>query len=276
MIVSPFTPLFFIGRKSDGIPCGYVQTFAVTDRILLQVLVPRGDEVVAYVCTEPDGGPLFRIDFNGWAINDETGLWFASLSLAPGCYSVEIEGVGKCEPFRVTDDPRELASTTLIQYSMRDNRQRTDAVFVINGMRYFFDFRVPGGFKDSNWTFGVESEQFVTPKADIAQLYGLESVQKRFTLGRSEGVPVWFGEMLNRILVCSHVYFDGVKYCREEGNVPEMTVLQEGVDSFVFNQTLRQSVGLDPLIEQSNHVALRRVDDSKYRLGTDSINRRIY
>lgn len=275
MIVSPFTPLFFINRKADGIESDYIQMFATTDRILLQLLGPKTAAVVAHVLTEPDGTPLFRIRFNSWDINSTTRLYFASISLSPGLYSVNITGIGDSEIFRVTDDARLLAKTTLIQYSMKNNRQRNDAVFFINGMQYFFDFRVPGGFKDSNWTFAVESEQFVTPQADISQLFGLESTQKRFTLGGSMGVPVWFGEMLNRILICSHVYFDGVKYSRKEANVPELTVQLEGVNSFVFNQTLQQSTNLDPVIEQNNHAAMRRVDDTNYRSISSTINRLI-
>lgn len=276
MIVSPFTPLFFINRKADGIDSEYIQTFATTDQILLQLIGGRNDTVVAQIISEPDGAVLHQIQFNQWDINDTVTLRFTTISLSPGYYSVSIMGVGRSEVFRVTDDPLILDKTTLIQYSMRNNRQRQDAVFFIDGMQYFFDFRVPGGFKDSNWTFGVESEQFVTPYADISQLFGLESTQKRFTLGGSMGVPVWFGEMLNRILICSHVYFDGIKYSRKEANVPELTVQLEGVNSFVFNQTLQQSTNLDPVIEQRNHAAMRRVDDTDYRATSSTINRLIY
>lgn len=276
MIVSPFTPLFFINRKADGIDSEYIQTFATTDQILLQLIGGRNDTVVAQIISEPDGAVLHQIQFNQWDINDTVTLRFTTISLSTGYYSVNIMGVGRSEVFRVTDDPLILDKTTLIQYSMRNNRQRQDAVFFIDGMQYFFDFRVPGGFKDSNWTFNVESEQFVTQYADISQLFGLESTQKRFTLGGSMGVPVWFGEMLNRILICSHVYFDGVKYSRKEANVPELTVQLEGVNSFVFNQTLQQSTNLDPVIEQRNHAAMRRVDDTNYRATSSSINRLIY
>lgn len=276
MIVSPFTPLFFINRKADGIDNEYIQTFATTDQILLQLIGGRNDTVVAQIISEPDGAVLHQIQFNQWDINDTVTLRFTTISLSTGYYSVNIMGVGRSEVFRVTDDPLILDKTTLIQYSMRNNRQRQDAVFFIDGMQYFFDFRVPGGFKDSNWTFNVESEQFVTQYADISQLFGLESTQKRFTLGGSMGVPVWFGEMLNRILICSHVYFDGVKYSRKEANVPELTVQLEGVNSFVFNQTLQQSTNLDPVIEQRNHAAMRRVDDTNYRATSSSINRLIY
>lgn len=275
MIVSPFTPLFFINRKADGIDSEYIQTFATTDQILLQLIGGRNDTVVAQIISEPDGAVLHQIQFNQWDINDTVTLRFTTISLSTGYYSVNIMGVGRSEVFRVTDDPLILNKTTLIQYSMRNNRQRQDAVFFIDGMQYFFDFRVPGGFKDSNWTFNVESEQFVTQYTDISQLFGLESTQKRFTLGGSMGVPVWFGEMLNRILICSHVYFDGIKYSRKEANVPELTVQLEGVNSFVFNQTLQQSTNLDPVIEQRNHAAMRRVDDTNYRATSSTINRLI-
>jgi len=158
---------------------------------------------------------------------------------------------------------------------MKNNRQRNDAVFFIDKMQYFFDWRVHGGFKDSNWTFGVESDQFVTAHSDISQLFGLESTQKKFTLGGSMGVPVWFGEMLNRVLVCSHVYFDGVKYTRKESNTPEMNVQLEGVNSFVFTQMLQQSVNLDPVIEERNHLIMRRVNNTDYRQLSNNNNRKV-
>lgn len=273
MIVSPFTPLFFINRKADGIDSEYIQTFSTTDQILLEVLAAPGTSIHANVNNEETDFPLYTIKFNTWNINSSTTLYFTTISLSPGIYSVSIFGYGRSEIFMVTDDANILDKTTLIQYSMNNNRQRTDAVFFIDGMQYYFDFRVPGGFKDSNWTFGVESEQFVTQLADISQLYGLESTQKRFTLGGSMGVPVWFGEMLNRILVCSHVYFDGVKYSRKESNVPEISVQLDGVNSFVFNQTLQQSVNLDPVIEQNNHAAMRRIDSDNYRSISSTTNR---
>lgn len=276
MIVSPFTPLFFnTRRKADGIDSDYVQTFAPTDRILLELLGGSDMAVNARVLLEPSGAVLYEIAFNKWSINSEIRLLFTTISLNPGCYSVQIDGIGKSEPFIVNDDERILNGTTLIQYSMKDNRQRNDAVFFIDGMQYFFDFRVPGGFKDSNWSFSVESEQFVTPYSDISQLFGLESTQKRFTLGDSSGVPIWFGEMLNRILVCTHVYFDGVKYSRKESNVPELTVQLEGVNSFVFSQTLQQSVNLDPVIEANNHICLRRISWDDYRAISSTLNRMI-
>ena len=276
MRISPFTPLFFIDRQTDGRESPYVQTFAITDEILIEIFVtndssPAQMEFVAGNVLSC-GTELFGIPFRSWAINEDVTLYFATLRLDEGEYTVWLNGIGESEPFRVTANKNELAKTTLIQYSMSNNRQRMDAVFFIDGMQYFFDFRVPGGFKDGGWTFSVDNEQFVTPLADIAQLWGMESTQQRFTMGTGMGVPVWFGEMLNRILVCSHVYFDGVKYCRKETSVPEMTQTIDGVNSFIFNQSLQKSVNLDPRIETSNHVIMRRVDDG-YRTVSNNRNR---
>ncbi|MCM1337697.1 MAG: hypothetical protein NC187_08305 [Candidatus Amulumruptor caecigallinarius] len=274
MTVSPFTPLFFNLPKADGIESDYIQTFAPTDRILLEVICSSKEPPLAEL-RDIQSDTAQAITLSIWQINTGVYLHFAELMPPVGIYRVRIEDIGSCALFKVTDDPVELDNTTLIQYSMKNNRQRTDAVFFIDRMQYFFDWRVPGGFKDSNWTFGVESEQFVTAHSDISQLFGLESTQKRFTLGGSMGVPVWFGEMLNRILVCSHVYFDGVKYTRKEANVPELTVQLDGVNSFVFNQTLQQSVNLDPVIEERNRLIMRRTGTTDYRQITTGINRKI-
>lgn len=275
MIISPFTPLFFSSRKSDGIESDYIQTFAPTDRILLQLIGAKNSTVVAQVIQEPSGIPLYQIQFNVWQINQSTYLRFSTISLSPGQYSILISGIGKSEPFRVTENVHELKNTTLIQYSMHNNRQRDDALFFIDNMQYFFDFRVPGGFKDSNWTFGVENEQFVTDKSDIIQLFALDSIQQKFTLGTSQGCPVWFAALLNRLLCCTYVYFDGVRYARKEASVPEMNVQLEGVNSFVFTQNLQRVMNLDPIIEERNHLIMRRVDNSNYRSTATNINRKI-
>ena len=275
MLISPFTPLFFIDRKSDGIKSKYTQVFSPKDQILLEVICDSSEETGDWILyTEPGHILLEYIDYTYWSMNGDIDIRFAVLSPSPGLYSVEIDGKTS-EVFRVTDNPLILGNTTLIQYSMKDNRQRNDGVFFIDGMQRFFDFRVPGGFKDSNWSFAVESEQFVTPSADIVQLYGLDSTQKKFTLGNSEGCPVWFAELLNRILCCTYVYFDGERYARKDASAPETTVLLEGVNSFVFTQNLQKVVNIDPTLTLRHQALMRRIDNTNYRLATTNINRLI-
>lgn len=275
MLISPFTPLFFVSRKADGRQSPYTQVFSTTDQIFLQIICGPDEETGDWVLySEPGHILLDYIDYSYWYMNDDTKVHFAILSPSPGFYSIEVDGKTS-EVFRVTDNPLILGNTTLIQYSMKDNRQRNDGVFFIDGMQRFFDFRVPGGFKDSNWSFAVEGEQFITPSADIVQLYGLDSTQKKFTLGNSEGCPVWFAELLNRLLCCNYVYFDGERYARKDTAAPETTVLLEGVNSFVFTQNLQKVVNINPVLTLQHQALMRRVDNTNYRLATTNINRLI-
>lgn len=271
MIISPFTPLFFPSAKADGIESNYIQTFATTDKILIELFGPKiwsGTASVVNVQTHN----VFQVKFSSWDISDDTQLRFATLTLSPGFYTVSITGVGRSAVFRVTDDANELDKTTLIQYSNKDNRSRQDVVTWIDGMQYFFDFRVPGGFKDSNWTFGVESEQFVTDRADIIQLYGLESTQMKFTLGHAEGCPVWFAELLNRLLTCDYVYFDGVRFARKESSVPESNAVLDGLNSFVFTQNLQKVANIDPELTLRHQAIMRCIDYPKYVIEYRTIN----
>lgn len=273
MLISPFTPLFFIDRKTDGIKSPYTQVFATSDQILVEVICSYYEEEGDWTLySEPEHVAVDYPVSTGWDINESLVLRFAVLSPSPGMYTLEI-GDKISQPFRVTNNPVVLKNTTLIQYSMKDNRQRTDAVFFIDGMQRFFDFRVPGGFKDCNWSFSVEGEQFVTSSADIVQLYGLDSTQKKFTLGNSEGCPIWFGELLNRILCCNYVYFDGERYARKDASVPEVTVLLDGVNSFVFSQNLQKITNIDPVLAAAHQVFMRRVDNTLYRSVNSDINR---
>ena len=88
-------------------------------------------------------------------------------------------------------------------------------------------------------------------------------------LGGPVGVPVWYGELLNRVLTCPYVYFDAVRYMRNESEVPSMNTIVEGLDSFVFTQSLRKSSLADKTIEEANQVAIRRVDSTYNRIDTE-------
>lgn len=281
MILSPFTPIFFEPRKGDnGVPSHYVQTWGSTDRIHIQLIGTSGETppetVVFDRCT---GDELYTIEWSAWDMNGTDLLCFADImGLTDGYYHIIMDGIGTSEPFRVTSNETELNQTTLIQYSNRDNRQRDDAVFIIDNMPNFFDFRVPGGFKDSGWQFGIENEQFVTDEADIVELFGIESTAKTLTMGEGDGVPIWFGELLNRLLTCNYVYFDGVRYARKESNVPEVNATDELLNSFIITQVVQKVTRLNPSIETSNHIAMRRLDSDYYRsalIENENINRLI-
>lgn len=267
MKISPFTPLHFGNEpESDGLPSRYVQLFASTDQIMVQVLA-SGDETLSDATLKDAHGSdvIGTIGWNEWEMNEDKSCFFLTLQgLSPGHYILNVGGIDSDE-FIITDDAQLLARTTLIQYRFKDNRQRDDVVSVIHYVPFFFDWRVPGGFKDSGWQFGVSNEQFVTQREDVVELFAMDYVTKAFTMGGPEGVPVWYGELLNRLLTCSYVYFDGVRYTRNESETPSMSTLVDGLDSFVFTQSLRRAVTLDPEIEELNHTVLRRIDSTYYR-----------
>lgn len=268
MIISPFTPLHFdTAPYSDGLPSRYVQLWAETDEIMVQVIGESGDTApTATLISAHTGDVIDTITWQSWQMNSGKVVFFCILSgLSVGHYKMTIAELTSDE-FIVTDDAQLLGRTTLIQYAMKDNRQREDAVFFIDYQPYFFDFRVPGGFKDSGVQFGVTNEQFTTQYEEVVDLYAREYVTKTFSLGGPEGVPVWYGALLNRLLTCSYVYFDGVRYARNESEVPSMTTLVDGLDSFVFTQVLRKGYVLNATIEAQNRAAIRRVDDTENRI----------
>jgi hypothetical protein len=197
-------------------------------------------------------------------MNSGKVLYFATLlGLSDGYYRVYINATGS-EVFRVSSDESLLEKTMVISYRFKDNRDRDDVVSVINNVPYTFVWRVPGGFKDSGWVFGVSNEQFATQREDLVELYAMDYVTKTFTLGGPEGVPVWYGALLNRLLTCTYVYFDGVRYTRNESEVPAMNILVDGMDAFVFTQSVRQYKNT-VIDEATGIVMMRNVDDESTR-----------
>lgn len=265
--ISPFTPLFFNPSTDIGLSSRYVQVFSAHDHILLQIIAYNENSSPEVYIVDAVGGDRRFVNMMSWAMNTDESLYFMEITgLNEGLYYVEVNGVCS-EIFRISED---VSGTVLLQYSNPNNRMRTDAVFWVDGMQYFFDFRIPGGFKDDDWVFGVDNEQYTTSLNDVVDIYSVDNVQKNFTLGDSRGCPVWYAELLNRALCCSYFYVDGIRYVRVDSNVPEMNVLVEGIRSYVFKQAMRRVSSLNPEIEMNNKMIMRRVDDSRYRsVGND-------
>ncbi len=265
--ISPFTPIFFAPSSDCHGPASVTrQLFADTDHILFEVIGTGDNEALPpLVIRNLDTLDEYSYQWLTWAMNEDTTLHFFELhGMDSGLYDAII-GDRVSEPFIVTSDADLLSDTVLLQYSNRDNRQRSDVVFWIDCMQRFFDFRVPGGFKDDNWSFIVNNEQFVTSDNDKIDLFSQEGTVKMLTVGNSDGCPVWFADLLNRLLCCNYVYVDGVRYSRNESEVPEMTAEVEGLKSYIFKQGLQRVVNLDPYIEENNLIVMRRVEDDIYR-----------
>lgn len=158
-IVSPFTPIFFKPSTDMHRVSGRnMQIFAPSDEVMIQVISRSESRSVTGKVINLITGQVTTISWQIWSMNQTDKIYYHVLTALPeGCYNIDINGVVS-EPFRITSEETELSRTTLIQYSMKDNRQRQDAVFWISDTQYFFDWRAPGGFMDDNWIFGVNNE----------------------------------------------------------------------------------------------------------------------
>ena len=264
-IVSPFTPLFF-SPSSDvsGCKSHYTQVFAPTDQILIEVIVRAESRAITGKIISVCDNSEMDIEWNVWSMNDSDKLYYYVITgLEDGYYMVNVND-SNSEPFRITSDESVLKNTTLIQYSSKDNKDRRDVIFWVSEQQMFFDWRVHGGFKDSNWSFGVDNEQFTNSENDLSEIYSRHYTMKTFTLGGNIGCPIWYGEHLNRILSCTYVYFNGKRYIRSESNVPEINQVIDDVRSYVFNQILREIQFVD-YTESKNMLKIRRVQDNNMR-----------
>lgn len=264
-IISPLTPLFFC-RSNDttGSSSRYMQVFAPSDQILVEVITSGEVVDISGKIVSVITGNETPVDWKVWSMNSVDKLYYHTITgLDDGCYRFVLNGT-QSEPFRVTSDEHELSDTRLIQYSCRDNKSTKDTVFWISEVQRFFDFRVHGGFKDDGWSFYVDNEQFIDSDNSLSEVYSYPSTRKTFTVGGACGCPIWFGELLNRILSCTYVYIDGKRYVRSEANVPEFTKVVEGVRSYIFSQILQQVDVIDG-IETDNQLLIRRVESETLR-----------
>jgi hypothetical protein len=261
--ISPFTPIFFSpSGDRHGAKPKCVHLFSQTDRILIEVIATgEASAPPNLIIRDTMNGYESEYPWKAWDMNASTTLYFIELQgMSDGIYTASI-GLNVSEEFAITTEESVLQDTVLLQYSNADNRQRNDAVFWIDGMQRFFDFRIPGGFKDDNWTFIVNNEQFTTSENDKIDLYGQESTVKALTIGNSDGCPVWFADLVNRLLSCNYVYIDKVRYARNESEVPEMNAEVEGLKSYIFTQGLQRVMNIDPVLEGRNLLIMRRTDE---------------
>ncbi len=264
MFISPFSSLFFPGaRKAYGRECDFTQFFSAFDTITIQVIRTSDEARALCMLTRLDeadneeeasedeetggfsssGGKL--ITPVTYSVGESTKVDIYTISnLYDGFYQVTIGGETS-EPFEVTSEG--IDSSVKIEYSPADNSIRKDVVPVLGEVRVFFTVRFPGGFKPDGYDFSIDNEQFTSQTSDIVELYSRESMQETLTIGWGRGVPIWFGQMLNRLLTCKYVYIDGFRYARFESSVPEKQQTGDNTSSFILTQKLQRINHLEPI-----------------------------
>lgn len=269
--VSPYTPLAFPWMLEGWNDDGYRQVFATTDRILVEVFGASAPFLYVYDALSRETAAA--LEYGSVALANGQTLCYATIEgLSEGCYVAEIDGLVESLPFIITEDEALLAQTSLVQYSMPDNRQNTEGVFLIDGLQTFFDMRVPGGFKASLASFKCANEQFETADSDLVSLADAGSIVNALVVGDGDGCPIWLGEMVNRALGCQDLYVNGTRYLPTEALSVEQLV--ETARRFVFTAKMAKAENFDPsremgirkLILRTLEDELRKTDNGNHRL----------
>lgn len=274
MYISPFSPIYFSGPDCKvGSMKDYVHTFSTSDHILIEIFHPIAETIpTLWLLDAVSGESISSLGWNIIRLNVSDGMSFYELrELKEGYYVLKF-GEYKSNLIHITEDSEVLNDTVLIQYATLDNRSRKDILSWINGKCYYHDFRVFGGFLDSDWIFHVENEQFMTENNDVVELCAFDYTEKTLTVGPSSGLPFWIGEMLNRIFSCSLTFIDGKRYSRPQGSPLSHEYVNDDGKGFVFRQLLRESNFLNAEFEYMIRLSLRR-NPLGFRRSNNSLRR---
>lgn len=263
MKFSPFNPILFGNARFAEFP----MMFSTNDNIMIECF-KENEEELPPLSLISGNGEASSLTWNCIQIGEGNVVFYILRGIEPGKYELSV-GELMSNPIIVTDDEDLLSNTVLLQYGNNGNRTRSDMVSKINRDIYFFECRIPGGFKDSDWEFGVDNEQFETENSDIVELYSVDTTSKKLTIGTSAGVPLWLGEIVSRALSCDLVYIDGERFSRVSNSVPQ--AIESDGDSFVYKVMLRQFTATssrDLKQEIINRISIRRTPTNLRRLST--------
>ncbi|KAA6348663.1 hypothetical protein EZS27_003896 [termite gut metagenome] len=242
--ISGVCPLFFRVIGEYGALPDYDQKFHSSDTILLQLFSNRGEVPTATLNNETENTSS-AISFSVYQVNEGVKMYYASLSgLDEATYTVRINNLNiESLPFSIYDSDDLLSNTVLIRYSHKDNNTRYDAIFWIDNVQQFFEFRMEGGFKPSGIAQKANAEQFRNQLQELTNVYAVPYKTFIFTGGDNVyGLPYWFAELLNRVLCLSDTEIGGTKYVRSDGSEPTIAPIMEGAQSFNITVTLEKKV----------------------------------
>lgn len=262
MKFSPFNPIYFQKKDApkDGAMTDYAHIFSPDDHIFFEVFHKSSVTIGPLKLLDATNGNLIvELLWNTYPINDSNSVSFYDLrGIDPGCYVLDF-GEWISNTISVTENPEVLDDTVLIQYSTASNTMRTDVYPDIKSRLRYFEIRLGACFKDKDWSFAVENNQFVTDKSDATEITAIESTDKILTVGRSDGVPMWVGEKLNHILACKLIFIDGERYSYSGGNSVEISPVGTTDDRFVFSIQLRKARFVNAHYEKNITSLFRKI-----------------
>lgn len=228
MKIADICPLIFNPLKNPNKQdIDYIQKFYVSDTIMLQAFAEDSDDnATTFTLKNLSEGTESAYTWNSYAYNDdESVLYYGLTGLEDGIYSVVIGGL-ESEPFEVSSSDLLLQSTTLLQFSHKDNSSSYfDNIFWFGDTQQIFSLRVEGGLSYNSAK--VENEQYRNQLQEIVELYAVPYDTYTLSIGDASGVPYWFAQLLNRILCLSKMEINDISYVRSGSSEIEITVVAE-------------------------------------------------
>lgn len=259
MKASPYNAIRF-GR-------GGCAMFAATDSVAFEFFHSANEAPDQPILTDSSGITIAELAWATVPVNTEISVSYYDLKgLDEGEYLVRV-GEEESELIRVTSDPLELENTVLMQYSVTPCSLRRDVYAAIPGRPLYFEARLPGGFKDSDWEFSVDCEEFQTQEADPVTLYAREATDKTLTIGSSQGLDILTGDWLNLIAGCPLLFVDGVRYVRRGSDAIEKEKTGTDTGRFVYSLKLREAPLESATYDKRVRTGLRRIPTALRRVG---------
>lgn len=142
------------------------------------------------------------------------------------------------EPFGIVTDEDCLTDTLVLKYSHGTNVTPYNTLFVRQGQRQEWEWRVPAGMKASGYAAQIDNEDFRNQRQEVVQLFDAAFSRHTLTLGHAAGVPYYYGGLLNRLLSCDSVEAGGRRIRRSGNSVPQLAETFDGSASFHITQEI--------------------------------------
>jgi hypothetical protein len=126
-------------------------------------------------------------------------------------------------------EPIHIATThsDTILLSYNNEKNNFDIIFTGLPTSWNFNMRFDGGFESDGFTPKSNDVIYNDIVQNPVQLSSIPYDTKRITFGRTEGIPNYQAGIINRILACTHIWVDGVRYCKVSGAKLEPTRTKE-------------------------------------------------
>lgn len=204
----------------------FVQEFNSKDYIVFQITRDTDftdDEITAYII-DCDGNVSGELGKSTIMINSllRQEIFNMNCSIVKeGYYSILLEAPDKFSYYSNLIRIHNTDDTLLMQYRCSENK--FDCIFKdTDGAKYFY-LRIPGGIKTTGYSFKSDDIEFIDQDKKVILIDSIPYTVRKYTFGRSIGMPIWLADKLNRILACDDIEINGIKIVKSSGAALELS-----------------------------------------------------